>query len=508
MPQTSEIGTDELEHSIRFDRNIELEETTAPIIRSLVDEIIRHYSMRPNVRTIRQLTKTVSAVAANLKSAYDQEPTLFVGVSLGPQHYNVASRYNANDVGYENIRRTIEFFRDRTPQLLIYHAWYWRGRSPRTTRIRSTEAFRQLFSSLGFGAISSPLSIVQAARFETIILRTEKIKKKSKLLEYVDTPETVGMRSCLAEWNGYFAKHFVDIFLSDEQLRSLHEDYEPSSDAAGDEDQESLNHLDLSKRTLYRVFNNSSFEQGGRFYGGWWQGVPSKKRRYITINDNPTRELDYSEMQPAMLYTIEGVPLAGDAYAIERVPTYFRPLLKKTFFKLINAKTRRVRQPDPIDFPLPEGWTWRRIQDAVREKHAPIARHFNSGIGIKLQRIDSDIAERVMMRMMAHGRLVLPIHDSFIVDRWRYAKLKEEMLKAYRELMNAEIRVDVEHSFADFLLGDEPIEPESEGDEFIIDAWDGREREPGYDGYYHRMDDFLRRQTPEYVAVFRGQAEG
>ena len=79
MPQTSEIGTDELEHSIRFDRNIELEETTAPIIRSLVDEIIRHYSMRPNVRTIRQLTKTVSAVAANLGSGlidYSQKMTM------------------------------------------------------------------------------------------------------------------------------------------------------------------------------------------------------------------------------------------------------------------------------------------------------------------------------------------------------------------------------------------------------------------------------------------------
>ena len=508
MSDTSNIGTDELEHSIRFDRNIELEEITAPIIRALVDEIIRHCSLRRNIRTIGQLTGTVSTVAANLKRAYDQDPTLFVGVSLGPQHYNVASRYNANDVGYENLRRTIEFFRDRTPPLLTYHAWYWRGRSPRTTRVQSTDSFRQLFSSLGFGAASSPLSIVQAARFETIILRTKKIKKKSKLLEYVDTPEIVGMRSRLAEYNGYFAKHFVDIFLSDQQLRSLYEDDEPSSDSAGEEDQESLNHLDLSKRTLYRIFSNSSFEHGGRFYGVWWQGVPSKKRQYITINDNPTRELDYSKMQPAMLYTMKGVPLAGDAYAIEGVPTDFRPLLKKTFFKLINAETRRASQPDPIDFPLPEGWTWRRIQDAVREKHAPIACHFNSGIGIKLQRMDSDIAEKVMMRMKVLGRLVLPVHDSFIVDRWRYAQLKEEMLKAYREVMGAEIEVDVEHSFVDFLLGDDPIDPGSEGDDVIIDMWDGRAREPGYDGYYHRMDDFLRRQTPEYVAVFRGQAEG
>lgn len=504
MPDTSNIGTDELEYSIRFDRNIELEETTASIISSLVDEIIRHYSLRRNMRTIRQLTRTVGTLAANLKRAYDQDPALFVGVSLGPQYYNVASRYNANDLGYDNVRRAIEFFRDRSPALLAYHESYRLGHLLRTTRIRSTEAFRQLFSGLGFGPASSPLSIVQSSRFETIILRNE----NKKLIEYVDPPEIVGMRSRLAEYNDYFAKHFVDIFLSDQQLRSLYEDDDPSSDAAPDDIQGPVRRLDLSGRTLYRVFNNSSFEQGGRFYGGWWQGVPSKKRQYITINDNPTRELDYSKMQPAMLYTMEGVSLVGDAYAIEGVPTDFRPLLKKTFFQLINAETRKVRQPDPTDFPLPEGWTWRRIQDGVREKHAPIARHFNSGIGIKLQRMDSDIAEKVMMRMKALGRLVLPIHDSFIVDRWRYTQLKEEMLKAYREVMGAEIEVDVEHSFADFLLGGEPIEPGSEGDEFVVDEWDGRAREPGYDGYYHRMDDFLRRQTPEYVAVFRGQADG
>ena len=41
--------------------------------------------------------------------------------------------------------------------------------------------------------------------------------------------------------------------------------------------------IDFTKRMLYRPFNNGSFEEGGRFYGGWWQSVPKEFRPSITI---------------------------------------------------------------------------------------------------------------------------------------------------------------------------------------------------------------------------------
>lgn len=122
--------------------------------------------------------------------------------------------------------------------------------------------------------------------------------------------------------------------------------------------------------------------------------------------------------------------------------------------------------------------------------------------------MDADIAERVMMSMMEQNILVLPIHDSFIVHRWKYAKLKNEMIKAYRERMNADIEVDVEHFYADFLLGNEPMDPEDPLDDLIIEALENRKRTPEYEGYYKRMDDFLRRQTPEFVTDFKGETVG
>jgi hypothetical protein len=49
------------------------------------------------------------------------------------------------------------------------------------------------------------------------------------------------------------------------------------------------------------VFNNGSFNEGGRFYGGWWQNFPSDYRQFITINGHTTWEYDYSSLHPAML---------------------------------------------------------------------------------------------------------------------------------------------------------------------------------------------------------------
>ena len=42
--------------------------------------------------------------------------------------------------------------------------------------------------------------------------------------------------------------------------------------------------LDFSDKWFSRTFNNSSFEQGGRFYGGWYNSS-NEYRPFITINN-------------------------------------------------------------------------------------------------------------------------------------------------------------------------------------------------------------------------------
>ena len=66
--------------------------------------------------------------------------------------------------------------------------------------------------------------------------------------------------------------------------------------------------------------------------------------------------------------------------------------------------------------------------DALIAKHAPIASLFFTGIGLRLQRLDSDISEGVMREMRRRGIVVLPVHDSFLAPASKAAELEAVMI--------------------------------------------------------------------------------
>jgi hypothetical protein len=500
---TDEFSRQDFEHSIPLDLSINLEDSARPFVYALADAMIQHHNVRRNVRTLDQARNSVGTVLANLKRAYDQDPALFVAVSLNSNNYRVTSRYNPQGIGYENLRRTVEYFRDQTPALTTYHRGVLFEGFARFSRIRCTPSLVHLMRDQGIGmgrGEASPLSVVYSGRFEPIRLKNE----RKRLIDYEDDPATERMRGRVQEWNAFLDDHIVDIFLSDAQFENLFSGEQADDAEEGEDDPQPRASLDFTRRHLYRVFNNGSFDFGGRFYGGWWQDVPSRWRSHITIDNVPTRELDFSNMQAAMLYAIEGERLETDAYSLEGVDRSYRKLIKKTFFQLINARDGRIRAPNPES--LPPNWTWRQLRDAVATKHAAISRHFNTGIGVRLQRLDADIAERVLLGMRAQGEIALPIHDSFIASRWVYETLQHTMATSYREAMGDDIGIEVEPGFADHLLENIQPEPGDEFDEEIIDRWESFATAPGYEGYFRRLETFLSRKTPEFIAEFTGRS--
>jgi len=92
--------------------------------------------------------------------------------------------------------------------------------------------------------------------------------------------------------------------------------------------------LYTAMRTLYRLFNRSSFACGGRFYGAWWQQIPKNIRPNLLIESEPTIEHDYPQLHPNMLYAEIGTHLEGNAYDIEGWP---RNLVKRAFNIVVNA---------------------------------------------------------------------------------------------------------------------------------------------------------------------------
>jgi hypothetical protein len=215
--------------------------------------------------------------------------------------------------------------------------------------------------------------------------------------------------------------------------------------------------------------------------------VPSRLRGYITINNRPTRELDYSGFQVAMLYAQKGLPLQSDAYTIEGLEDH-RQLVKTTLLKLINAPDGTRISP-PRGSALPDGVTWVELQERIKAKHLAIADYFRSGIGIELQKIDSDIAEDVMMTMMEEDRLALPIHDSFITYLGLENELRAVMAASYHRHMSREIGIKSDRTFLEREIVAENLPTDEEYPD-LSDIIDGRSSNPAYAGYLDRLETF------------------
>jgi hypothetical protein len=203
---------------------------------------------------------------------------------------------------------------------------------------------------------------------------------------------------------------------------------------------------ELLRTDLYRQFNNGSFEEGGRLYGGWWIMVPAYLRPRITINDQPTVELDYSGCAIRMLYHLRGLECPDDPYRLEEVVAfenqkgfragYFRNAIKDLTQARINGTNRNKDMMCDLKggVTFSPRFTRDEITAMIEAKHEAIADAFGSGAGVRLQRMDSDLTLSIVTRLMEQGVVALPIHDSFIVQECHKGQLFQEMNDRYNDM--------------------------------------------------------------------------
>jgi len=205
------------------------------------------------------------------------------------------------------------------------------------------------------------------------------------------------------------------------------------------------------KKYLRRTFNRGSFNLGGRFYGGWWQQIPTQWREYLTIDGASTVELDYSALHIRMLYgqKVSGHSGLTDPYQITGIDPSFRSVTKLIFLIIINAADRRSAlatiKRDRVIAKLRNGKHPMGLKNfdsylsLIEEEHHLISDMFYSDQGIHLQNIDADIAESVMLRMYEDYKCIsLPVHDSFIVAKKYESALKEVMIEEFTKRIPAE----------------------------------------------------------------------
>jgi len=273
-------------------------------------------------------------------------------------------------------------------------------------------------------AIALPANIGR----ETIILR-DIIDGERKVIDYTDTPKTDQYRNNLQRINQCFLRHWADLEIKDTEIEALEKRI-----AADNEKQP----IDLSARTLNRIFSNGSFKEGGRFYRGWWQNVPKKYRKHLTIDMKRTCEYDFSQLNPHMIYFAYNKEL-GSEDAYDRVlDGKHRDLVKSAFNAMIQASSTLRNCPRDID-PSVADISWCELRDRIIASHKPIEHLFFDGIGNKLQFEDSCICESVMLHFAAMDAPALPIHDSFIMHHGYGSELEESMRRSFHERFGSDI---------------------------------------------------------------------
>ncbi|MDB9881299.1 hypothetical protein OAC67_04070, partial [Planktomarina temperata] len=340
------------------------------------------------------------------------------------------------ELGYLSI--TTEGFHDR------------KGRkdgtpTSRLTRYVSTDQLLSLFTDQELSVL--PVIVPQYNDPELLKIRVKEVDatgvKRKRSITISETAETERMRSNLERINKALSRHWCDLEIQDDTLTDLQRRL--AGDPAGERT------IRMDQRSLYRVFNDPELQTGGRFYGGWWQNIPKEARKHLVVNGKKMVELDYSNQHPSILYAKEGIARPDDCYsdvinpyslpkAVNR--KQLRKAVKTAFNAMLNSQKPLKRPPKGLKL-QPLGLTWAELSSAIITFHEPIAHYFYTGLGLQLQRLDSDIAEKVLLHFADKGIAILPLHDSFIMHHGYRDWLEPVMHDAYLEVVGQSSQVDL-----------------------------------------------------------------
>ncbi|WP_321530948.1 hypothetical protein [uncultured Desulfuromonas sp.] len=208
---------------------------------------------------------------------------------------------------------------------------------------------------------------------------------------------------------------------------------------------------DFTRTVLSRVFNDGRFDHGGRFYRGWWQSIPSKFRKFIRIDDEPVVEIDFSGLHFCLLYLESDLPIpAGDVYAVDGLPAKARPYLKRALNIVLNSDDESSAigaiqancYLEKLRVAELAKYSDKQIIDMLLDKHSVLRDqgYFYSGYGVKLQYIDSMLAEAIMLDLANQDIPALPVHDSFLVAKKHRNALYQAMMNATRQRYSVEMK--------------------------------------------------------------------
>lgn len=202
--------------------------------------------------------------------------------------------------------------------------------------------------------------------------------------------------------------------------------------------------MDIFDKEYHRTFNNNSFENGGRYWGPWWQNAPKETRKFIRLNGNATVYLDFNAMNVHLCYSLNGESYQDrygeeDPYMLDGYPVSKRAFLKTCMLLMLNSNSKNwcvvsikndlIKQNMDVDLS--------EIQDALlklEDKHDPIEEFFYRMNYLVLQNAESRVSEAIITQLTERNIPALNIHDGYIVESHNEDIARELMVTGFELL--------------------------------------------------------------------------
>lgn len=248
---------------------------------------------------------------------------------------------------------------------------------------------------------------------EVIVLKEGKDEDgRSEALDYTDSKNTRQWRGQIKRINSWLQDADIEIVDDGARLR------------VGEDGGLIVPH----RREVRRIFNNANWRHGGRLAGGFWMSMKREERfRRIHIDGEPVADIDYRQLFPRLAYVrAQAEQPDGDIYDVVGDKSG-RDGWKTLMNAILFAEGRLGNWPTDSRQHFPYATKLRDATGMLRQKHAPIAYLFETGIGFELMRIESDMLISVLTHLFSNGITALPLHDAVLVARSHAEAAREAM---------------------------------------------------------------------------------
>lgn len=365
---------------------------------ALVDDLISEYQIDHSpIRydsKLQTYKDTLKVILCNALAYQSME----IIVSLNRSEYSLDKRYNPASLSYRIMFRLLEFLNTKG-----YIALYIGDKGNTGTQRRSQFEVlpRLIYRMSGYGFIISMLTVHMRAE-------TVELKRAKKLSGYDDKDITYKRRGVLQAYNELLNRNQEQITILDR----------PTTEPV---------HM--------RCIFTENLGRGGRVYGGLWQNTKKHDRKGITLYGQETVEIDIRNCSLSMALHLSGYEIEGDLYDIQGYP---RELVKQAIQTMFNISARSDkdginRTADSLAQSTGEDKAYlKQMVRVIHEHYSHLSDWFFTGQGLMLQFYDSEVCFRVIEEFIRRRRIVLTIHDSFIVAKEDQGLLEETLRDSYQ----------------------------------------------------------------------------